>query len=191
VAFVAALAACAVIAMVFTQGASEPVELAARSLGLKQSDLDLLQGAMHSEAKEKHRACVHECTSRACKAKCSKILSEHSAKHAHKQAKVASAAKKSSSKKVSLGLKKSDIKLLADADKDQHRDQIKKCHECMTKECKDNCKDILEKAKSAKKHTSAHKAKKLGLKMSDLKLLADAQKRQKKEGAKAIYMAVS
>ena len=75
------LAAC--VAVVVFNTSMKPVELGAKSqhahkvhkamkkgLGLKHSDMSLLESAMADQSKEKHAACLKECTSKDCKKAC-------------------------------------------------------------------------------------------------------------------------
>uniref|UniRef100_A0A7S0EYV4 Uncharacterized protein n=1 Tax=Hanusia phi TaxID=3032 RepID=A0A7S0EYV4_9CRYP len=143
-------------------------------LGLKHNDLALLEDAMHQQAKEKHRACIKECEDSACRHKCHTALSLHteSAHQAHKSA--------------GLHLKKADLKLLQDAQKARHEDEVKHCEKCITSECKANCKQTLRSLKDT--HAAVKHHVNLGLKAGDMALLKDAQKRQAKEEAKHMYM---
>jgi len=86
-----------------------------------------------------------------------------------------------------MGLKGADLKLLHDAQRGQHKEEVSHCEKCVTKECKANCAATLASAEKASKKVAARKVS-LGLKQSDLALLASARKSQDKETAKGEYM---
>ena len=178
------LAAC--VAVVVFNTSMKPVELGAKSqhahkvhkamqkgLGLKHSDMSLLESAMADQSKEKHAACLMECTSKDCKKACGALAPGAKAKAAKTMAE---------ERKKGLGLKKGDLSLLKDAQKARHAEELKHCQACVSAECKANCKATIAAAKkSAKVQLSQKKVKGLGLKTSDLKLLQDAEKRQNRE----------
>jgi hypothetical protein len=89
--------------------------------------------------------------------------------------------------KAGMGLKGADLKLLHDAQRGQHKEEVSHCEKCVTKECKANCAATLASAEKASKKVAARKVS-LGLKQSDLALLASARKSQDKETAKGEYM---
>uniref|UniRef100_A0A7S0Y288 Uncharacterized protein n=1 Tax=Hemiselmis andersenii TaxID=464988 RepID=A0A7S0Y288_HEMAN len=129
-------------------------------LKLKMSDENLLKGALKSQRKESHKECVEMCASDKCRAACG-----------GSKAPAASQAKKGK-----LGLNKGDEKLLQDAKKQQKLEFLKACvrHCNGDAKCKDKC--------SAPKKAAPKVAKgALKLPGSDLKLLADAEKRQHHE----------
>ena len=72
-------------------------------------------------------------------------------------------------KSASLHLKKADLKLLQDAQKARHEDQVKHCEKCITSECKASCKQTLRSLK-AQPHAAKHQVN-LGLKADDMALL--------------------
>ena len=183
---VVALGVCACVAVVAFNTNMSPVELGAKSqhahkvhkamkkgLGLKHSDMSLLESAMADQNKEKHTACLKECTTKECKKACGDIVPGAKAKSAKKAA--------AAQKKDGLGLKKGDLDLLKDAQKARHADELKHCEACISAECKANCKTTMAAARKSKKVADAQKKVTLGLKASDLKLLQDAQKRQGRE----------
>jgi len=143
-----------------------------KGLGLKHSDLSLLASAMADQTAEKHSACLKECTTKACKDKCGAIAA----------GKKATAAKpKIASHKKGLGLKKSDLSLLKDAEKARRAEEAKHCAECVTADCKARCASVAAARKTHVKKAAPKKKVNLGLKASDLKLLQDAEKRQGRE----------
>merc|ERR1712216_209832 len=123
--------------------------------------------------KEKHAACLKECTSKDCKKACGALAPGAKAKAAKTMAE---------ERKKGLVFKKGDLSLLKDAQKARHAEELKHCQACVSAECKANCKATIAAAKkSAKVQQSQKKVKGLGLKTSDLKLLQDAEKRQNRE----------
>jgi hypothetical protein len=183
---VVALGVCACVAVVAFNTNMSPVELGSKSqhahkvhkamkkgLGLKHSDMSLLESAMADQTKEKHTACLKECTTKDCKKACGKLVPGAAAKSAKKAA--------AAQKKGIMGLKKGDLDLLKDAQKARHADEVKHCKACVTAECKANCKTTLAAARKSTKVALSQKKVSLGLKTSDLKLLQDAQKRQGRE----------
>jgi hypothetical protein len=143
-----------------------------KGLGLKHSDMSLLQSAMADQSKEKHAACLKECTTKDCAKACGKLAPGANAKAAKKAA---------AAQKKGLGLKKGDLYLLKDAQKARHAEEVKHCEACVSAECKSNCKATMAAAKKSDTVKMAQKKINLGLKTSDLKLLQDAQKRQGRE----------
>lgn len=125
-----------------------------------------LQGAMASQEKDSHKTCVEMCTTAKCKTACGAKQEETAA---------------AKSKKGKLGLSKSDEDLLQKAQKQQKIEYLKACvrHCNGEAKCKAKCSASKSKGASAAKHSAAKGA--LKLPMSDMKLLADAQKRQNKE----------
>jgi len=177
------LAAC--VAVVVFNTNMKPVELGAKSqhahkvhkamkkgLGLKHSDMSLLESAMADQTKEKHTACLKECTTKDCKKACGALAPGAKAKAAKTMAQA---------RKKGLGLKKGDLSLLKDAQKARHAEEVKHCKACVSAECKANCKATMAAAKKSAKVQLSQKKVNLGLKTSDLKLLQDAEKRQGRE----------
>ena len=177
------LAAC--VAVVVFNTNMKPVELGAKSqhahkvhkamkkgLGLKHSDMSLLASAMADQSKEKHAACLKECTTKDCKKACGALAPGAKAKAAKTMAQA---------RKKGLGLKKGDLSLLKDAQKARHAEEVKHCKACVSAECKANCKATMAAAKKSAKVQLSQKKVNLGLKTSDLKLLQDAEKRQGRE----------
>jgi len=177
------LAACVAV-VVFNTNVS-PVELGAKTqhahkvhkamkkgLGLKHSDMSLLQGAMADQTEEKHTACLKECTSKDCKKACGSLAPGAAAKSARKAA---------AAQKKGLGLKKGDLSLLKDAQNARHAEEVKHCDACVSADCKANCKDTMSAIKKSAAVQKSQKKVNLGLPTSDLKLLQDAQKRQGRE----------
>merc|ERR1711966_465144 len=115
---VVALGVCACVAVVAFNTKMSPVELGSKSqhahkvhkamkkgLGLKHSDMSLLESAMADQTKEKHSACLKECTTKDCKKACDKLVPGAKAKAAKTMAQA---------HKKGLGLKKGDLSLLKD-----------------------------------------------------------------------------
>jgi len=182
---VVALGLAACVAVVVFNTNMSPVELGATSqhahkvhkamkkgLGLKHSDMSLLKSAMADQSKEKHSACLKECTSKDCKKSCGSLAPGAAAKSAKKAA---------AAQKKGLGLKKGDLSLLKDAQKARHSDEVKHCEACVSAECKSNCKATMVAVKKSAAVEKSQKKVNLGLKTADLKLLQDAQKRQGRE----------
>eukprot|EP00283_Hemiselmis_rufescens_P002220 CAMPEP_0173418858 /NCGR_PEP_ID=MMETSP1357-20121228/884_1 /TAXON_ID=77926 /ORGANISM="Hemiselmis rufescens, Strain PCC563" /LENGTH=245 /DNA_ID=CAMNT_0014381405 /DNA_START=62 /DNA_END=799 /DNA_ORIENTATION=+ len=167
IAALVALGVCAAVALVMgSQLRPASSELLVKQvhkaqLKLKMSDERLLKGALHSQKKESHKECVEMCASDKCRAACGGGGKSPAASQA---------------KKGKLGLNKGDEKLLKDAKKQQQLEYLKAC----VRHCNGNskCKDKCSAPKAA-----APKAAKGALKLpgSDLKLLADAEKRQHHE----------
>jgi hypothetical protein len=147
---VVALGLAACVAVVVFNTSMKPVELGAKSqhahkvhkamkkgLGLKHSDMSLLASAMADQSKEKHAACLKECTTKDCKKACGALAPGAKAKAAKTMAQA---------RKKGLGLKKGDLSLLKDAQKARHAEEVKHCKACVSAECKANCKATMAAA---------------------------------------------
>ena len=183
-----ALGVCACVGVVVFKtklSGLSPVELGAKaqhahkvhkamkkSLGLKHSDLSLLQAAMGDQKREEHAACLKECTTKSCKKKCAKLAPGAAATAAKRKA--------AGQKKGPLGLKKSDLSLLKDAQKARHAEEVKRCKACVSAKfsCHSRCERVLAAAKQPRAAAKAQGRVSLGLKAADLKLLKDAERRQ-------------
>jgi hypothetical protein len=173
-----AIGVCAVLALVFSSSLhASTVEMTShkvashkakvgKGLGLKLSDVQLLKSAMASQEHESHKTCLEMCTTEKCKTACG----------------AAKGAASKTAKKSKADLSKSDEKLLQDAQKQQKKEMVKACiNHCSTDKCKSSCH-------APKAVHEAHKAHRvgLGLPVSDVKLLQDAEKQQNKETARSM-----